>query len=177
MKPKTKPPTKPSTKLSTKTKTKPAPQSAAATEKQLAGFIAKFEPKHQALIRALRKILRQRMPTANELVYDNYNFFVIGFCSTERSSDCIVSIVGGASGIGLSFYWGATLPDPHGILQGGGNQNRFIRVESAATLDRPEVKSVIAAAIAQGKTPLRVSGPRKLIIRAIAPKQRPRRKP
>lgn len=103
MKPKTKPAAKPSTKLSTKQKTKPAPKSAAATEKQLAGFIAKFEPEHQALIRALRKILRERMPTANELVYDNYNFFVIGFCSTERSSDCIVSIVGGASGIGLSF--------------------------------------------------------------------------
>jgi hypothetical protein len=27
-----------------------------------------------------------------------------------------------AMGIGLSFYRGATLPDPHGILQGGGNQ-------------------------------------------------------
>ncbi len=172
----TKTTTKPSTRPSTKTKTKPAPQSAAAAEKQLAGFISKFEPKHQSLIRALRKILRQRMPTANELVYDNYNFFVIGFCSTERSSDCIVSIVGGANGIGLSFYWGATLPDPHGILQGGGNQNRFIRVESAATLDRPEVKAVIAAAIAQGKVPLRATGARKLIIRAIAPKQRPRRK-
>jgi Domain of unknown function (DU1801) len=166
----------PATMRTKKPSTKPTPKSAAATEKQLTSFIAKFEPKHQALIRALRKILRQRMPTANELVYDNYNLFVIGFCSTERSSDCIVSIVGGASGIGLSFYWGATLPDPHGILQGGGNQNRFIRVESAATLARPEVKAVIAAAIAQGKIPLRATGPRKLIIRAIAPKQRPRRK-
>jgi hypothetical protein len=29
-------------------------------------------------------VLRQRLPTANELVYDNYNFFVIGYSSTER---------------------------------------------------------------------------------------------
>src|SRR5580698_10763163 len=98
-----------------------------------------------------RAPLRKRFPTAIEQVYDNYNFFVIGFCSTERSSDCIVSIVGGASGIGLSFYWGATLPDPHGILQGGGNQNRFIRVESGKVLERREVLELISAAEAQAK--------------------------
>ena len=36
------------------------------------------------LIRSVRKLLRERLPTANELVYDNYNFFVIGYCSTDR---------------------------------------------------------------------------------------------
>jgi thiol-disulfide isomerase/thioredoxin len=83
-------------------------------EKQLQGFIDKFEPKRRALLRALRKALRKRLPTANELVWDNYNFFVIGYSATERPSDSIVSLVGGASGIGLSFYRGATLPDPEG---------------------------------------------------------------
>ena len=43
-------------------------------EGQLKGFIGKFEPKHQSLIRAVRKVLRKRFPTADELVYDNYNF-------------------------------------------------------------------------------------------------------
>jgi hypothetical protein len=32
------------------------------SEKQLKGFIDKFEPKHQALIRATRKALRKRLP-------------------------------------------------------------------------------------------------------------------
>jgi hypothetical protein len=50
-----------------------------AAEKQLRGFIGKFEPKRQALIRATRKALRRRFPTAFELAYDNYNFFVIGY--------------------------------------------------------------------------------------------------
>ena len=62
------------------------------TESQLKGFIAKFDPKHQAVIRAARKILRKRIPTATELVYDNYNFFVIGYGATERPSDAIISI-------------------------------------------------------------------------------------
>jgi len=47
-------------------------------EEQLRSFIERFDPKHRATIRALRKALRKRFPTATELVYDNYNFLVIG---------------------------------------------------------------------------------------------------
>lgn len=148
----------------------------ATGEQQLAGFIEKFDSKNAALIRSVRKVLRKRLPTANELVYDNYNFFVIGYCSSERPSDCIVSIAAGANGVGLSFYYGAALPDPHKLLLGSGSQNRYIRIESAATLSRKEVEELIAAAIAQAKTPLAANGKAKLIIRSISKKQRPRRK-
>ena len=79
---------------------------------------------------------------------------VIGYCSTERPSDCILSIAAGANRVGLSFYYGATLPDPHKLLLGSGSQNRFIRIESAATLGRPEVEELIATAIAQAERPL-----------------------
>jgi hypothetical protein len=150
-------------------------KTSAAAEKQLKSFIDKFEPKHRALIHAMRKALRKRLPTANELAYDNYNFFALGYCATERPADCLVSIAAAANGVGLSFYWGATLPDPHGILLGSGNQNRFIRVDSAKVLARPEVQALIAAADAQAKTPMPESGGGKLIIRSISAKQKPRR--
>src|SRR5437762_1677501 len=146
-------------------------------ETQLQGFINKFEPKHSALIRAVRKVLRKRMPTANELVWDNYNFFVLSYGSTERPSDCIVTIAAAANGVGLSFYRGASLPDPKKILLGSGGQNRFIRIDSQKVLARPEVSSLITAAVAQSQTPLAASGKGKLIIRSISAKQRPRRKP
>ena len=149
----------------------------ATPEKQLAGFIGKFEPKTQALIRAVRRALRKRLPTAHELVYDNYNFFVIGYSATERPSDCIVSIAAAASGVGLSFYRGATLPDPRKILLGAGSQNRFLRLESAAVLSRPEVEALIAAAVAQNRAPLPKRGRGTLVIRSISAKQRPRRNP
>lgn len=145
-------------------------------EEQLKSFIEKFDSENQALIRSVRKELRKRLPTANELVYDNYNFFVIGYCPSERPSDCIVSIAAGASGVGLSFYRGATLPDPHKILLGSGNQNRFVRIEAVETLARPEVEALIDAAVAQGTTPLPASGKGQLIIRSISAKQRPRKK-
>jgi hypothetical protein len=147
----------------------------ATPEKQLAGFIAKFEPKRQTLIRAVRRALRRRLPTANELVWDNYNFFVIGYSATDRPSDSILSLAAASNGVGLSFYRGASLPDPHKILQGSGVQNRFIRLESARTLARPEVEGLIAAAIRQAKAPFAASGRGRLVIRSVSAKQRPRR--
>ncbi len=144
---------------------------------QLRGFIAKFAPKDQRLIKAVRSAVRKRLPGANELVYDNYNFFVIGYSPTERPSDAIVSIAARANGVGLCFIHGAKLPDPAKLLLGSGNQTRFIRLESTAVLARPEVEDLIAAAVAHSKARLPPSGRGKLIIRSVAAKQRPRRKP
>jgi hypothetical protein len=148
-----------------------------AAEQRLESFIEKFEPKQQALIRSVRKALRKRLPTAYELAYDNYNFFVIGYSPTERPSDAIVSIAAGANGVGLCFIRGATLPDPKKVLLGSGKQTRFIRLESAKTLERPEVESLLSTAVAQAKRPLRDSGWGPLIIRSVSAKQRPRRRP
>jgi len=152
-------------------------RTSADAEKQLQGFIAKFEPKRQTLIRAVRKALRKRFPSAYELAYDNYNFFVLGYGPTERPSDCFVSMAAGANGVGLCFIRGASLPDPKKILLGSGNQTRFIRIELVDVLERPEVKALVAAAAALAKTPLRASGRGKLIIRSVSAKQRPRRRP
>jgi hypothetical protein len=149
---------------------------AAGNEKTLAGFIAKFEPKTQALIRSVRRALRRRLPTANELVWDNYNFFVIGYSATERPSDSVVSLAAASNGVGLSFYRGATLPDPKGILLGEGKQNRFLRLDSAKVVDRPEVEALIAAAVRQNTAPFREKGKGELIIRSVSKKQRPRKK-
>jgi hypothetical protein len=160
-----------------KTRTTTAPPVGASGEDQLESFIDKFDAENAALIRSARKTLRKRLPTANELVYDNYNFFVIGYCSTERPSDCLVSIAAAANGVGLSFYHGASLPDPLKLLLGSGSQNRFIRIESAATLAHPGVEDLIAAAIAQAERPLPARGRGKLVIRSISKKQKPRRKP
>jgi hypothetical protein len=149
---------------------------AASPEKQLAGFIAKFEPARAKLIHECRAAVRKLLPTAIEIVYDNYNFFVIGYSTTERPSDCIVSIAAAANGVGLSFYYGATLPDPDGLLLGSGKQNRFVRLPTADTLKSPGVQALIKAAVAQAKTPLPAKGGGHTIIKSISAKQRPRQK-
>jgi len=142
---------------------------------QIASFIAKFDPANAKLIRTCRSALRKRLPTANEIVYDNYNFFVIGYSASERPSDCVVSLAAAANGVGLSFYHGATLPDPDGILLGSGAQNRFVRLPTAATLAEPAVEKLIRAALAQAKTPMPSTGRGRTIVKSISAKQRPRR--
>ncbi len=108
--------------------------STASPAAQLAGFIDKYDPAVGKLARPARAAMRKRLPTALELVYDNYQFLAIGYSATERASDCIVSLAVSPKGVALSFYYGASIPDPAGVLLGSGNQNRFVRLESAATL-------------------------------------------
>jgi hypothetical protein len=143
--------------------------------KQLDGFIDKFEPDIAKLARACRASMRRKLPTANELVYDNYQFLAIGYSATERASDTLLSIAVGPSSVSLCFYYGAHLPDPQKILHGGGNQVRFYRVASPKALDAPALLSMIRAADVHGRVSLPRGGKGQLIIKAISAKQRPRR--
>src|SRR5215813_625046 len=142
----------------------------AGAEKRLRTFIAKFAPPDQRLIRAVRSAVRKRFPTANELVWDNYNFFVIGYSPTERPTDSIVSIAARANGVGLCFIQGARLPDPHKLLLGSGKQTRFVRLESATRLAHPQLEELIAAAIERAKVPLPTIASGRLIIRSVSAK-------
>jgi hypothetical protein len=143
--------------------------------KQLNTFIGRFDPAIQKIVREARAKLRRRLPAAIELVYDNYNALAIGFGSTERSADWIVSLAVYARGVNLYFIYGVALPDPHGLLQGSGNQGRFVRLESASMLDRPEIEALIKAAIAEADTPLPARGRGYTVIKSIAPTTRRRR--
>src|SRR5262245_38543207 len=144
-------------------------------QQQLRAFIEKFGAADQRLIRAVRSAMRKRLPTANELVWDNYNFFVIGYSPTERPTDSPLSIAARANGVGLCFISGASLPDPKGLLLGSGKQTRFIRLESADRLSHPDVEALIKAAVADAPRPFPLHGRGLLIVRSIAAKQRPRR--
>ncbi len=154
-----------------------ASATSAEAEKQLEGFLSKFTAAHQKLIRAVRKVLRKRFPAADELVYDNYNFFVIGYGPAERPSEAILSIAAAANGVGLCFIRGATLPDPRKVLHGSGKQTRFLRVPSVDVLERPEVKALMTAAADLSRVPLRSGRRGRLVIRSISARQRPRRAP
>jgi hypothetical protein len=156
---------------------KPGVGESADAETRLEEFIAKFDPAMQTRIGSVRAAIRRRLPAANELIYDNYNFFVIGYAATERPSDAFLSIASAWDGVRLCFLNGVTISDPSGLLQGSGKQNRFIRLESADDLKRPEIEALITSAVAGSKATMPASGRGRLIIRSVSAKQRPRRKP
>jgi hypothetical protein len=144
-------------------------------ERLLSTFIDRFDDEVAVLIRTARKALRKKMPSAIEQIYDNYNFLAIGFCTTERTSDCVVSLAASAKGVALSFYRGADLPDPKRMLLGSGVQNRFLRIEDGKTLQRDDVGALIDAALSNARTPMASSGKGTTLIKSVSAKQRPRR--
>ena len=73
-------------------------------EQQLRSFIAKFTPANQRIVRVLRKRLRELLPAANELVYDNYNFLVIAYSPTEKTGDSYFSLGTDRNGANLFLH-------------------------------------------------------------------------
>ena len=149
---------------------------ALSPEKQLAGFIDKFDPAMAKLIRAARRKMRAKLPHAVELVYDQYNFLVIGYAPSERASEAVFSLASNAHGMTLFFLQGAGILDPKKLLRGSGKQVRSVRLESAASLDQAEIAALMKAALAHARAPMDPKTKHQLFIRSIVAKQRPRRK-
>lgn len=147
-----------------------------SAESQLAGFIAKYSP---ALARDGRKALttlRRLVPGAVELVYDNYNWLVVGFGPSERASDAVLSLVFAPRWLTLCFLQDASsLPDPDRLLRGSGRVVRNVRLESAADLDKPAVRALIGLSLARADVPIDGARRRRLVIRSVSKRQRPRR--
>jgi hypothetical protein len=148
-----------------------APQ--ADAEQQLESFLAKYDPEVAAFARRALTKMRKLVPGAIEMVYDNYNWLVIGFSPTERPSEAIFSIVLPPGRVTLCFLQGAGLPDPAKRLQGSGNVVRNIRLYNAGepdgeVLDDPEVCALINVALNRAKVPMPAGACRKLIIMAVA---------
>ena len=146
----------------------------ASPQKQLAGFIAKYTPEIGALGRAALAKMRARLPGAIELVYDNYNALAIGFGPTERAADVIFSIVLYPRWVSLFFFHAAKLPDPQGLLKGS-KAIRHIVLGAAAELDKPAVQALVAYALEAAAVPLDGTKKRRMIIKSVSAKQRPRR--
>ncbi len=120
--------------------------------------MAKFDPAIGKRVQRLRAALRQRLPAAIELVYDNYNALAIAFGSTERASDAIVSLGGHPRWVDLYFIYGAHLPDPHHLLKSSGNQGRHTSLEDAAMLARPALERESLSARRSARRASRVRG-------------------
>src|SRR4051794_16262859 len=105
---------------------------------QLTTFLNRFSPEIAKLARAARAKMRKRLPRAVEMVYDNSYALVVGYGPTERPSEAILSIVIYPKKVSVCFLYGKHLADPDGLLEGEGNQVRWIRLEPGAeTLDSP----------------------------------------
>ena len=144
--------------------------------RQLASFLAKYTPSMAKEGRAALARMRTLVPGATELVYDNWNGLVVGFGPSARPSEAVVSILMAPDHVTLCFIQdGPSLPDPQGLLKGTGNVVRHMRLASARDLDKPAVRALVKTAVKRSDVPFAKGKRRALIIKAISPRQRPRR--
>jgi hypothetical protein len=138
-------------------------------------FLAKYDPGvARVAIQAVAK-MRKLVPGAVEMVYDNYNALVIGFGPNDKASLAVFSIALYPKYARLFFLQGKGLPDPGKRLEGAGNRVRSVRLETAGVVDEPEVRALIRVAMERAKVPIDASGKRKLVVKSVSARQRPRR--
>jgi hypothetical protein len=151
--------------------------SSTSAASRLDGFIARYTPEVARLARGALARMRKHLPTAHQLVYDNYNVCGIGFSPTERASDVIFSIALYPRRVSLFFLQAmkSNLQDPEKLLQGNGSVVRFIPLNSPAQIDSAAVQRLMKQAVVAAKVPLNRIGKGKLIIKSISARQLPRR--
>lgn len=142
-----------------------------AVEAEVRALIAKFAPEQIRLVAAMRKALRERLPTAHEVVYEYRAWFVISYSPSEHGYEGVLAIRGDADGVKLYFTQGKNLPNPEKLLQGSA-QARFIDVDGATILARPAVADLIDEAIARNRMPFADSGRGSVIIRSASAKSK-----
>lgn len=144
--------------------------------RQIASFLAKYDPKIAADARASRTRLRKMIPGGTEFIYDNYNALVFGFGPTERPSEAVLSLAIMPRWVTLCFLKGAKLRDPNKLLNGTGNIVRNIHLSSPRHLEDRGVRDLIDQAIAAARPGFAGKpGKQRTVIRSISAKQRPRR--
>lgn len=155
---------------------RPAKSKSASPAAQLESFLEKYTPSIAAQARIALRCLRARLPGAQELVYDNFNALAIGFSPTDRASDALFSIALYPRWVNLFFLQnGPRLRDPDCYLSGSGKQVRHIKLDRGAMIDDPGVQNLIAQALELAPHSIDPAQSRRLIIKSISAKQRPRR--
>lgn len=126
----------------------------------------------QRLALAARKLILEEAPEASEFVYEVYTI-ADHFAFTERPSDAFSFTTTHANWVNLGFNFGSLLPDPCGLLRGTGKLIRHVRMARAADLDRPGVRELVRAAIAQTERPEgKAAKPRFVVRTAQSAKER-----
>ena len=141
---------------------------------QLNLFLGKYDRAIAAEGRSALAALRRLVPGAIELVYDNYNALVIGFGPSERPSEAIFSIALYSDHVTLCFLQGVDLDDADGLLRGSGRLVRHLRLTGTKGLADQRVKKLVRLAARTALETVPKGQKRRLIVRSVSAKQRPR---
>lgn len=116
--------------------------------KDLLKFLKPFPVEVQEIALWLRDWVWDLYPSANEIIYDNYNALAVGWAITDRlgTGFCNIAVGRSSYNVHFGFIQGANLTDPDKILLGQGNQYRYILVKKKTDLPKAYFKKLIKQA-------------------------------
>ena len=141
-------------------------------------FLDPYRTDKQQIVLWLRDFVWDRYPTANELIYDNYNALAFGWSPTDRQGHIFCSVAlyrGGGNNIHFGFYWGSEIADPEHKLLGEGKQYRYFLVKDIESFPQKYIEGMVKEAydnsFAKIKDPKQIVQGKTIVKMALAKKR------
>lgn len=113
----------------------------------VARFFDGYPPHIAAIGQRVRAIVRAELADASEYVYQGWR--LIGY----RVPKYVCFIAPHEFEVRLGFEYGVSMRDPHGILQGGGTQVRYLAYRDVLEVEEEIVRAYIREAVAVANLP------------------------
>lgn len=109
-------------------------------------LLAAYPHAVRELADAARKALAKALPGVAEGVDTSAK--LLGYSYGPGYKGLVCTLIMSKIGVKLGIFRGTELPDPDGLTQGAGKVHRHVQLRSPADLERPELKRLLAAALA-----------------------------
>ncbi len=133
---------------------------------RLLAFLESYDRHISNLALTLREVILEEAPDASESIYQVYTV-AIWFGFSGKMKDMFCYITTHAAHVNLGFPHGATLPDPHHLLEGQGKSMRHIKFKGPRDIERPFVRRYIQEAMEQA-APAGARGTGKSVVKSTA---------
>lgn len=137
--------------------------------------IDRFTPDIAARGRLLIAQYAAKHPTANCLVYDNYNALAVAFASGETASSAFLSVTFYPRWVSIFFARGIELDDPEARLEGAGARIRHVKIPTDDAAADPYLDMLTTQAATIVDPPISQAGTGKLLIKTAMDNRRSRR--
>jgi hypothetical protein len=117
-----------------------------AQKSEADALLAAYPEAVRELADAARIALAKALPGAAEGVDRSAKLLSYSYGPGYKGLVCTLLL--SKTGVKLGVFRGSELPDPSGLLQGAGKVHRHVQLRSPTDLERPELKRLLAAALA-----------------------------
>jgi hypothetical protein len=116
-------------------------------------LMSQIDPELSTICEALREIIAEIHTDFVEIVWKNQKIASYGV-GPKKMSEHYTYLAPHKKHVNLGFYHGAVLQDPEYLLEGTGKRLRHIKIKNISEAERPQIKDLIQAAIAERENAL-----------------------